>query len=67
MSKDSSPKYYQDNKERLIKKLVKDMKVFLKSEMKKKKQYGFERYTNLLKNEKQKLKAGSIQKKNITK
>ena len=52
MSKDSSPKYYQDNKERLIKKLVKDMKVFLKSEMKKKKQYGFERYTNLLENEK---------------
>ena len=30
MSQDSSAKYYQDNKERLQKKLVKDVKVFLK-------------------------------------
>ena len=30
MFKDSSAKYYQDNKERLQKKLVKDIEVFLK-------------------------------------
>ena len=30
MSKDSSAKYYQHNKERLQKKLVKDIQVFLK-------------------------------------
>ena len=35
MSKNSSAKYYQDNKERLQKKLVKDIKVFLKKKKKK--------------------------------
>ena len=30
MSKDSSAKYYQNNKERLREKLLKDIKVFLK-------------------------------------
>ena len=30
-AKDSSVKYYQNNKERLQKKLVKDIKVFLKN------------------------------------
>ena len=37
MSKNSSAKYYQDNKERLQKKkkFVKDVKVFLKKEKKK--------------------------------
>ena len=30
MSKDSSAKYYQNNKERLQKELIKDIKVFLK-------------------------------------
>ena len=30
MSKDSSAKYYRDNKERLKKRLVKDIKIFLK-------------------------------------
>ena len=30
MLNDSSAKYYQDNKERLLKKLMKDIKVFLK-------------------------------------
>ena len=36
MSKNSSAKYYQDNKKRLPKKnLVKDMKVFLKKRKKK--------------------------------
>ena len=35
MSKDSSANYYQDNKERLQKKLLKDIKVFLKKKKKK--------------------------------
>ena len=35
MSKNSSAKYYQDNKERLLKQLVKHIKVFLKKEKKK--------------------------------
>ena len=35
MHKDSSAKYYQNNKERLQKKLVKDFKVFLKKKKKK--------------------------------
>ena len=36
MFKDSSAKYYQDNKEKLPKKLVKDIKVFLKKKKKRK-------------------------------
>ena len=35
MSKKSSAKYYQNNKERLQKNLVKDIKVFLKKKKKK--------------------------------
>ena len=35
MSKDLSAKYYQNNKERLQKKLVKDIKLFLKNKKKK--------------------------------
>ena len=35
MPKDSSAKYYQNNKERLQKKFVKDIKVFLKKKKKK--------------------------------
>ena len=35
MCKDSSAKYYQNNKERLQKMLVKDIKVFLKKKKKK--------------------------------
>ena len=57
MSKNSSAKYYQDNKERLQKKLVKDIKVFLKKKKKKKRQYGPERYEKLSEDEKQKLVA----------
>ena len=53
ISKDSSSKYDQDNKERLQNKLVKDIKVFLKK--KKKKVIIRERYKNLSKNEKRKL------------
>ena len=34
MSKTLSSKYYQDNKERLQKKLVKDIKIFLKKKKK---------------------------------
>ena len=33
MSKDYSAKYYQNDKERLLKKLVKDIKVYLKKNM----------------------------------
>ena len=51
ISNDSSAKYYQKNKERLQKKPVKDIEVFLKK--KEKKQYGRERYKNLTENEKQ--------------
>ena len=32
MSKNLSAKYYQENKERLHKKLVKDLRIFLKEE-----------------------------------
>ena len=35
ISKNSSTKYYQDNKEKLQKKIEKDIKVFLKSKKKK--------------------------------
>ena len=35
MPENSSAKYYQDNKEKLQKKLVKDIKVFLKKKNKK--------------------------------
>ena len=35
MSKHSSAKYYEENKERLQKKLVKDIKIFLKKKKKK--------------------------------
>ena len=44
-------KYYQESKERLQKKLTKDIKIFLK----KKKEKGRERYKNLSEDEKQKL------------
>ena len=51
-----SVKYYQENKERLQKKFVKDIKIFLNNKKKKKKrQYGRECYKDLLEDEKQKL------------
>ena len=56
VSKTLSTKYYQENKERLVKdkqKLVKDIIFF--NEKKKKWQYGCERYKNLPEDEKQKL------------
>ena len=52
MSKNSLAKYYENNKER---KVVKDIKVFLKKKNEKKWQYGHERYENLLEDEKQKV------------
>ena len=55
MSKDSSAKYYENNKERLQKNLVKDIKVVLKKKKEEKQQYGFEQYKNLPEDEKQKL------------
>ena len=55
MSKNLSAKYYQENKKRLQKKVLKDIKIFLKKKKKKKQQYGCERYKNLSEDEKQKL------------
>ena len=49
MFKNLSANYYQDNKERLQKKL------FLEKKKKKKQQYGCDQYKNLLEDEKQKL------------
>ena len=40
VSKDESAKYYQNKINRLLKKLMKDIKVFLKKKKKKKQQYG---------------------------
>ena len=54
MSKNLSSRYYQQNKDRLQKKLVQDIKIFLKKE-KQKKLHGRENYKNLSENEKQKL------------
>ena len=54
MSKDSLAKYYQNDKERLHKKLMKNIKVFLKKKKKTKRQYGCQRYKNLSVGEKQK-------------
>ena len=53
--RDSSAKYYPDNKERLQKKACKRYQSLSKEEKKKKQQYGRERYKNLPENEKQKL------------
>ena len=53
MPKNLSAKYYQENKERLQKMLVKDIRVFLKKRKKKKRQDGSERYKNLPEDEKQ--------------
>ena len=54
MSKDSSAKYYRNYKERLQKKLVRDIKVVLKKKKEEKQQYDFEQYKNLPEDEKQK-------------
>ena len=53
MCKDSSVKYHQNNKERLQKQQMKDIKVFLKK--KTQRQYGCKQYKNLPEDVKQKL------------
>ena len=59
MSKNLSAKCYQEHKEGLQKKLVKDTKISSKKKKKKawerSERYGFERYKNLSEDEKQKL------------
>ena len=55
MYKNISAKYYQENKERLQKKLMKDIKIFLKKKKKKKQQNVQKQYKNLPEDEKQKL------------
>ena len=52
MFRNLSAKYYQENKEILQKKLLKDIKIFLRKKKKKKQQYGCERYKNLSEDEK---------------
>ena len=53
MHKCLSAKYYQENRERLQKKLMKDIKIFLKKNTKP--LYGHKRYRNLSEDQKQKL------------
>ena len=55
MSKNLSAKYYQEDKESLQKKLVKNIKIFLRRKKKKKWQHGHEHYQNLTEDERQKL------------
>ena len=55
MSKNLSPKYYQENNERLQKKARERYQNLSKKEKDKKQQYGRERYKNLSEDEKQKL------------
>ena len=55
MFRNLSAKYYQENKEILQKKLLKDIKIFLRKKKKKKQQYGCERYKNLSEDKKSKL------------
>ena len=56
MSKDSSVKYYQDNKERLQNKACERYQSLSQEEKEKKQQYGCERYKNLPEDEKPRLK-----------
>ena len=55
MSKDSSPKYYQNNKERLQKKARERCQSLSKGEKEKQWQYVRERYKSLQEDERQKL------------
>ena len=52
MSTNLSTKYYQKNKERLQKKFMKDIKIFIKKKKDKKRQYGCKQYKNLPENKK---------------
>ena len=58
ISKDLSSKYYQDNKERLQKKVCERYQTLSKEGKEKKQQYGSERYKNLP--EYEKTKAGWV-------
>ena len=60
ISTNLSAKYYQKNNERLQKKFVKDIKIFIKKKKDKKRQYGCKQYKNLPENEK---KAWKVLKK----
>ena len=55
MSKYLSAKYYRKIKEMLLKKLLKDVKIFLNKRNKKRQQYCCQCYKNLSENEKNKL------------
>ena len=55
MSKNVSAKYYQENKERLLKKACERYQNLSKNEKENKRQYDRERYKNLSEDEKQKL------------
>ena len=55
MSKNFSVKYYQENKERLQKKICERYQNLFKEEKEKKRQYGREHYKNLSEGEKNKL------------
>ena len=62
MSKDSSVKYYQETKEKLLKRnIVKDIKIFLKKEKNKKQEYGRKLYKNFLEHKEERL--GEYRKK----
>ena len=54
MCRNLSAKCYQENKERLQKKFVKDVKIYLKKKIKNQR-FDHERYKNLAEDEKQKL------------
>ena len=49
ISKTLSAKHYQENKERIQEKLVKDIKLFIKKKEEKKQQHGHEDYKKSLK------------------
>ena len=51
MSENSSAKHYEDNKERLQKKSVKDIKIFWNKKKEKRQKHVCEQYKNLLEDE----------------
>ena len=55
MSKDSSTKYYQDNKETLQEKACERYQSLCRKKKKKKQQYGCKQYKNIQEDEKQRL------------
>ena len=55
MTRQASAKYYQKNKENILKSLLKGIRIFLKKKKTKNREYGHERYKNLSEDIKQKL------------